>query len=91
MDVKVTCTNHVLGGQHQPFKEVSAQMEHSIFCLVPPGDSPSVRRLSETFLAGVAQQRGCRRLLHVAAVPEFEYVVQVASLYSSGLHGVPCP
>ena len=54
LDVKVKCTNREMGGRHQAFKEMLAQMERSIFCLALPGDSPSTRRLSEIFLAGVS-------------------------------------
>ena len=51
-DVRVKCTNKEMGGQHRTFKEMLAQMERSLYCLVLPGDSPSTRRLSEIFLAG---------------------------------------
>ena len=55
-DMKVGCTNKALGGKHESFSDMLTAMEHSIFCLVLPGDSPSVRRLSEVFLAGAPLQ-----------------------------------
>ena len=58
LDVRVKCTNAELGGKHQSFKEMLGHMEHSVFCLALPGDSPSTRRLSEIFLAGAAWAQG---------------------------------
>ena len=53
-DVEVECTNPEKGGKHVSFKDMLHKMEHTVFCLALAGDSPSTRRLSEIFMAGVA-------------------------------------
>ena len=66
-------------------------MEHSVFCLALAGDSPSTRRLSEIFLAGVppiALQRSMLKLpvqvwphvaLHLSSL-YYEYVCAARAL-----------
>lgn len=87
-DIDVECTNPDMGGMHHSFETMLSRMEHSVFCLALPGDSPSTRRLSEIFLAGLpcpmsccmtsAVQRG--RPLHLACSRGLR--TQAASLYS---------
>ena len=51
-DVDVTCTESELGSSHSSFEAMLNKMEHTVFCLIIPGDAQSTRRLSEIFLAG---------------------------------------
>ena len=47
------------GGEHVSFQAMLHAMEHSQFSLALAGDSPSTRRLSEIFLAGVFRSSSC--------------------------------
>ena len=51
-DVDVTCTESELGSSHSSFEDMLNKMEHTVFCLIIPGDAQSTRRLSEIFMAG---------------------------------------
>lgn len=51
-DLDVECSEAKLGGSHEQYSLAFHKMEHSIFCLVLPGDAQSTRRLTEIFLAG---------------------------------------
>ena len=51
-DLDVQCSENELGGSHEDYVVAFNKMEHSVFCLVLPGDAQSTRRLTETFLAG---------------------------------------
>ena len=48
-DLDVTCSEETA---HVSFADMYHAMQHSIYCLVLPGDSQSTRRLSEIFMAG---------------------------------------
>lgn len=51
-DTDIQCTENENGHIHQDFHVMLNKMEHSVFCLVVPGDAQSTRRLSEIFMAG---------------------------------------
>ena len=51
-DLDVQCSEEELGGSHEDYAVAFSKMEHSVFCLVLPGDAQSTRRLTEIFLAG---------------------------------------
>jgi hypothetical protein len=51
-DTDIRCSEESLGGSHEEYAVAFRKMQHSIFCLVLPGDAQSTRRLSEIFLAG---------------------------------------
>ena len=57
-NVDVHCSNGQNNNGHVPFRDMLRAMEHSLFVLILPGDSPSSRRLSEVFLAGAVPVEG---------------------------------
>ena len=52
-DVDVQCSNSGHGSGHIAFKHMLHATERSVFALALAGDSPSSRRLSEIFMAGI--------------------------------------
>lgn len=51
-DLDISCSEPELGGTHESFPIAFDKMQRTVFCLVPPGDAQSTRRLSELFMSG---------------------------------------